>query len=106
MLATHRDLGRTLRRSGFRVRTLPVPPRVDLPALRRMVDRRLAWARRAEGPLPRITDETLRALLDRHGADLRAVMGALYDRVQRMDERARRTSPPSIHPAAPGEAFP
>lgn len=81
-LATHRDLGGALRRRGYETRTVDVPSLATGGRLRRIVDRRIAHVRRAEGPVPDIPDADLEALLRRHGPDLRAVLDTLYDRIQ------------------------
>lgn len=59
---------------------------LDVPKLRRIVERRIDWARRATGPVPDVPDATLRSLIHRHGDDLRAIEGALYDAIQSMKE--------------------
>lgn len=81
-LASHWSLAGRLERAGFTVRTVDVPSLHDWERLGRIVARRLEWARRGPGPLPRIEPATLRELHDRHGADLRTVMGELYDLIQ------------------------
>ena len=59
---------------------------LDLPRLRAIVERRIAWARRGQGPVPTVPDPTLRTLIERHGDDVRAIEGALYDSIQAMKE--------------------
>jgi hypothetical protein len=59
---------------------------LDVERLRRIVERRISWARRTEGPVPQVPDTTLQALLLRHGDDLRAIEGTLYDAIQCMKE--------------------
>jgi hypothetical protein len=81
-LGTHVDLSAAARR--------PIPTillrRLDVPKLRRIVERRIAWARRADGPVPEVPDAALRALIERHGDDVRAIEGTLYDAIQYMKE--------------------
>ncbi len=77
---SHRDLGAELR--GLDVRTIVLSE----PRLREIVERRLEWARRGPGPIPRVTDRTLATLTARHGGDVRAIEAELYDVVQRMRE--------------------
>jgi hypothetical protein len=77
---SHRDLGAELR--GLVVRTVVLGE----PRLRELVDRRIEWARRGPGPVPRVSDRTLATLTARHGGDVRAIEAELYDVVQRMRE--------------------
>jgi hypothetical protein len=78
---THVDLSVA---AGRPLRTVRVDG-VDPGRLRTIVDRRLEWARRGPGPIPVVTDRALEILLARHGSDLRAIEGCLYDAVQRLE---------------------
>jgi hypothetical protein len=82
VLGTHFDLSRVAGRS------LPLMRLADLGRgrLRQIVDRRLEWARRAEGPVPYVSDAVLDRLLARFGDDVRAIESALYDAIQSMKE--------------------
>lgn len=53
--------------------------------LRAVVDRRIEWARRGPGPVPRVSDASLARLIDRHGDHLRGIENHLYDRLQTME---------------------
>jgi hypothetical protein len=81
-LGTHVDLSPAARR--------PIPTillrGLDVSRLRRIVERRIAWARRGPGAVPVVPDRALQALIARHGDDLRAIEGHLYDAVQDMKE--------------------
>jgi len=79
---THDDLSPIV---GRPLRTVRVDV-VGAARLRAIVDRRIEWARRAPGPVPRISDSALATLVARYGTDVRAIEGALYDAVQRMEE--------------------
>ena len=81
-LGTHEDLAPA---AGRPLRTVRVDA-VDVGRLRAIVDRRLEWARRGPGPIPVVTDAVLEALAARHGSDVRAIEGVLYDAVQGMEE--------------------
>jgi hypothetical protein len=59
---------------------------IELPRLQAIVERRIAWARRGPGPVPVVPERTLRELIARHGAQLRAIEGSLYDAIQAMKE--------------------
>jgi hypothetical protein len=79
---THHDLSPVV---GRPLRTVRVDV-VDVARLRAIVDRRLEWARRAPGPVPVVPDAVLSVLIARHGTDVRAIEGALYDAVQKLEE--------------------
>ena len=79
---THDDLSAIV---GRRLRTVRVEV-IDVARLRAIVDRRLEWARRGPGPVPVVTDAVLATLVARHGTDVRAMEGALYDAVQKLEE--------------------
>jgi hypothetical protein len=81
-LGTHDDLSPI---AGRPLRTVRVDV-VDVARLRAIVDRRLEWARREPGPVPVVTDAVLSVLVARHGTDVRAIEGTLYDAVQRLEE--------------------
>lgn len=51
-----------------------------------VIERRLQWARRGPGRIPQITKSTMDTLLRRWGDDLRAILDALYDAVQDLEE--------------------
>lgn len=82
VLGTHFDL------SPAAGRPLPLMGLPDLGRgrLRQIVDRRIEWARRAEGPVPYVSDAMLDRLLARFGDDVRAIESALYDAIQTMKE--------------------
>lgn len=82
ILATRVDLGPRLARQRLDVRTLQVAPLVTPRRVRRIVRRRLDWARRTPGPLPSVEDRLTERLLSRHGTDLRALLGELYRHIQ------------------------
>lgn len=79
VLGTHADLSP---HAGRPLRTVRLEGPVPLERLRRIVARRLEWARRGPGPVPLPADDTLRALIARHAGDVRAIEGELYERYQ------------------------
>ncbi len=81
-LGTHEDLRRELAEAGFEVETVRVGGTLDAPRLRRILNRRIEAARRDPGPLPRVTLNTARAMIDRFGDDLRAIQWHMYDLFQ------------------------
>jgi len=81
-LGTHADLSAAAGRPLPSVRLSGLDPA----RLRAILERRIAWARRGPGPVPVVGDSTLRELIRRHGDDLRAIEGTLYDAFQGMKE--------------------
>lgn len=92
VLATHVDLSGLLEAQGFRTHTIRPGTQLDQARLRRIVARRLEWARRrGSGRPPHPGDDRLAAFLARHGTNLRAIQAALYDWIQDLEEgRTRR----------------
>jgi hypothetical protein len=84
-MATQQDLEVPFRQAGFRVRTVPVAERCSRRQLGEIVERRLEWARRAPGPIPKIHEGLREALLRRHRHDVRAMLSHLYDRIQHLE---------------------
>jgi hypothetical protein len=79
---THDDLSPA---AGRPLRTVRVDV-IDAARLRAIIDRRIEWARRGSGRVPAVRDDTLCALIERHGSDVRAIIGNLYAAFQRMEE--------------------
>ena len=52
VLGTHRDFDRELARAGRRVRTIAVGDRMNSTLLSRILNSRIEWVRRDEGPVP------------------------------------------------------
>jgi hypothetical protein len=86
VLATHESHADELAEAGIEWVTIAVGGAPSPEKLRAIVARRIAWARRAEGPLPDVAPALLEALSARHGDDLRAIEDALYDHFQAMRE--------------------
>jgi len=87
-VATQKDLAVSFHEAGFRIRTVPVRDRVDLPWLQEMAQRRLEWARRGPGPLPGVEEGVLQGLFERHADDVVAIQADLYDRYQHLGGEA------------------
>lgn len=81
-VATHEDLSRS---AGVPVQTLRVGG-IDVERLARILDRRLEWARRGPGPLPRFGCDACSRLIERFGDNLRAIEDYLYEVFQRLRE--------------------
>jgi hypothetical protein len=84
-IATHRDFSIEIRLAGRVPRTFPVGG-IDEDRLHLAIERRIERARRSDGPVPRVGRDSVRALLARHGDDLRALERTLYDGFQSLTE--------------------
>ncbi len=84
-VGTHADLAGVFERAGLTYETVHVGG-VDAARLRRIIERRMEWARRAPGPLPRVSPPAVAELVARHGDDLRAIEHHLYEVFQRLEE--------------------
>ena len=86
VLGTHRDFTSLLLRAGRRVRTIAVRDCMDPPRLSRLLNARIGWVRRADGPLPRVRVETAAQLLQQFGPDIRSIEHELYAVFQDMNQ--------------------
>jgi hypothetical protein len=82
VLATQKSLAGRLEKRGFAVSTIPVVELLGRESIRRLVVRRLEWARRGPGALPRIPDADLDVLSAKHGPNVRALIWDLYQLIQ------------------------
>jgi hypothetical protein len=81
-VGTHEDASSELVRAGFEVDSVYPAELLDLQRLHQILNRRIEWARRRPGPLPRVKLRTARLLIDRFGDDVRAIELYLYDLFQ------------------------
>lgn len=84
VIGTHEDLRPELAAAGFEVETIGVGSALDAGRLCRMLNLRIEAARRAPGPLPRVTLPTAQSMVDRFGDDVRAIQGAMYEVFQNL----------------------
>jgi hypothetical protein len=84
-IGVHRSHRLVLRMHGFRVLTVPVA-RADPERIGEILRGRIAFARLGAGPVPTLTDQAVRTLHARHGANIRAMESALYDALHAMHE--------------------
>jgi len=82
-LTTHADLSSQLIKAGFTVETVSVCG-ASAETVAAIFERRLAWARKGDGPLPHVPQQTIEHLLHRFGDDIRGMEACLYDCVQDM----------------------
>jgi hypothetical protein len=82
VLATHHDLGRSLRRFGYVVQTICIGETNTPELVRDLLNRRIEASRVSPGPVPSISLSQARHLLDQFAGDLRAIEHFLYERVQ------------------------
>ncbi len=82
VLATHRDMGRLLRRFRYTVHTEEIG-RGNTPELVcRLLNRRVEASRLTDGPLPELSLAQTRRLVRRFGSDIRGIEAYLYEEVQ------------------------
>ena len=81
-MGSHLDVSGELARAGFEVKTVLVADRLDAPRLCEMLNRRIEWVRRDAGQVPEITIRTARSMMARHGDNVRAIEGHLYELFQ------------------------
>ena len=85
-IGTHDDLSGPLQKFGYQVTTVPVDRLINPRQLLECFNRRIAYARRASGPLPLVTLRTATEIHRRFGTDIRAMEGHLYDVYQNLEE--------------------
>lgn len=78
VLGTHRDHSRELARAGRKVETVRLAG-LTTPTLRRIIERRIEWARRGPGPVPSLGPGSVARLHGRFNGDLLAIEDHLYD---------------------------
>jgi hypothetical protein len=85
-LATHVDYRRELESSGYRVQTVCPHEALTPDLVAAICERRIEAARRGPGPLPGVRGDTVTVLLQKFGADVRAIENELYGRFQSLLE--------------------
>ncbi len=86
VLGSHEDVSGELRDAGFEVQSVEAGAMLDAERLRDMLNRRIVAARRYAARVPRVSDATARAMLDRFGDDVRAIEWHLYERFQDLSD--------------------
>lgn len=82
VLATHRDLGRRLKRFGYTVSTERIGDGNTPELVCELLNRRIEGSRLHSGPLPTVSLAEARGLVQRFGSDIRGIEHHLYERVQ------------------------
>jgi hypothetical protein len=82
ILATHHDLGGRLKRFRYAVRTIWIGPENTPQLVCRLLNRRIEASRRSPGPVPVVSLEDARRLVERFDSDVRAIEHFLYERLQ------------------------
>lgn len=85
-LGIHQGLDRELAEAGFEVETVTLSGALVPETLHAMLNRRIEWARRGPGDLPRITLETAESLIGRFGDNVREIEWRLYELFQSLPE--------------------
>jgi len=86
VLGTHHDFTKRLRLAGRTVETIHVQQSTDVHKLHRLVNARIAWARRTDGPLPSVTQQTAQELLQKFGPNIRGALHELYVTFQNLSQ--------------------
>jgi hypothetical protein len=86
VMGSHLDVREELARAGFDVETVIVAERLDAARLCAMLNRRIEWVRRDDGPVPEITIRTAEAMMALYGDNVRAIEGHLYELFQELEE--------------------
>ena len=82
ILATHRDLNRSLQRHGYVVSTQRIGEGNVPELVHQLLNRRMEASRLGDGPIPRVTAHDSRVLVQRFGTNIRSIEDYLYDRFQ------------------------
>ena len=83
VLATHRDLSRSLMRAGYQVQTRQIGQTNDAALLHQVLNKRIQASRLdPRGDVPVITARDAATLVDRFGSNIRAIESYLYEFVQ------------------------
>jgi hypothetical protein len=85
-IGSHVDHLDELRAEGLEVRTVRPAEATDVDRLDAIVRRRVEWARRGPGPVPRVPRRALARLIEAAGADLRSIEHVLYEAIQHARE--------------------
>lgn len=86
VLGTHRDFETALRRAGRDVNTVRVADGTNPERLQRLLNARIAAARRQPGNIPTVSLRTAEHLLDEFGPNVRCIVHEMYGRVQRLQQ--------------------
>jgi hypothetical protein len=82
VFATHQDLTKVLRASGYDVTTYTIGESNNSSLLCELAQRRIDASRCDDRPVPQFTREDAERMIHRFGTDFRAIEGFLYDQVQ------------------------
>lgn len=88
VLGTHHDFQNALLRSGRHVLTIHVETQVNSDRLHRILNARIAAARRHPGAIPTVSRSTVDQLMAQFGPNIRQIVHELYARIQRLSEVA------------------
>jgi hypothetical protein len=97
IIGTHCDEEPALRKAKRPVHVVKMSG-LDLGKLRRVIDLRLEWARRDQGPVPSLSNDDLDALIGHFGDNLRAIEFYLYEVYQRLTHNLPINLNPSEFP--------
>lgn len=100
-LGTHVSLAGEIEAAGRTVETVSLGGRtVDANFVRRVMEKRIEWARRDDGEVPHLSDAAIEWLLEHYEDNLRAMEHHLYEVFQNLDT-VRRVRPEDLETAKP-----
>lgn len=82
ILATHRNLERGLRRSGYQVMTIRIGGGNDAKLVHELLNRRIDASRLRPGPVPSLSLDAAHRLVSQFGTNIRAMEHFLYEQLQ------------------------
>ena len=82
ILATHSDLGKSLQRYGYSVKTITIGEANSPEHIQTVLNRRIQASRLGPGPLPEIDEQEASRLHQAHGTDIRSIERELYHQFQ------------------------
>jgi hypothetical protein len=85
-IGTHTDMTRHLKRYGYQVLSIEVGRVCDAQLILSCAEKRISFARRYPGSVPRLTIATASRLVQRFGSDIRTIEDHLYDVFQDLQE--------------------
>jgi hypothetical protein len=86
VLATHRDLGRVLRKYGYRVHTEHIGKGNSPELVRQLLNRRIEASRLRSGSIPVLSIADAESLVAKFGNDIRSMENSLYVQFQKFLE--------------------
>src|SRR5690554_2998865 len=84
-VATHESLAADFERAGLAYESVKVGG-ISVERVDAIIERRIEWARRAPGPVPRVSPVVIAQLIERYGENIRSIERHLYEVFQKLSE--------------------